>query len=227
MAQAHHDPEEHLEMPPSGNLDASLRPCSDERDAEQAVAPQTRGSRPQQQVVTPEHPSELVRRSHPAQFPGEAANRPIMVPTGNLRPHPLSLAIYDDEQVDPDLAQSIRERGILEPLVILSDGTIVSGHRRWRAALANGLEDVPARLCEFESELDEQAAVIEHNRQRVKSLTQRMREADELEAIERLRPSSASAFMAARRRAGRLTVAATLPAVSQERPARGLPPPWV
>ena len=174
-------------MPPSGNLDASLRPCSDERDAEQAEAPQTRGSRPQQQVVNPEHPSELVRRSDPAQFPGEAANRPIMVPTGNLRPHPLSLAIYDDEPVDPDLAQSIRERGILEPLVILSDGTIVSGHRRWRAALANGLEDVPARLCEFESELDEQAAVIEHNRQRVKSLTQRMREADQLEAIERLR----------------------------------------
>ncbi len=39
----------------------------------------------------------------------------------------------------------------------------------------------------FASHLDEQAALIEHNRQRVKSYSQRMREADQLEAIERER----------------------------------------
>jgi DNA modification methylase/ParB-like chromosome segregation protein Spo0J len=110
-----------------------------------------------------------------------------MVPTASLLPHPLSLAIYGDERVDPDLAESVRERGILEPLAILSDGRIVSGHRRWRAALANALEHVPAQVVEFVSDLDEQAAVIEHNRQRVKTLSQRMREADQLESIERER----------------------------------------
>ena len=66
------------------------------------------------------------------QTPLEAANRPIMVPTASLRPHPLSLAIYGDEPVDPDLAESVRELGILEPLAVLSDGAIVSGHRRSR-----------------------------------------------------------------------------------------------
>jgi DNA modification methylase len=122
-----------------------------------------------------------------AQTPREASNQQIMVPTLSLRPHTLSLAIYDDEPVDPDLVQSIRERGILEPLAILSDGMIVSGHRRWRAALDNALECVPAHVVAFASQLDEQAAVIEFNRQRVKTLTQRMREADQLETIERQR----------------------------------------
>jgi DNA modification methylase len=110
-----------------------------------------------------------------------------MVPTASLRPHPLSLAIYGDEPVDPDLAESVRELGILEPLAVLSDGAIVSGHRRWRAAVAIGLEQVPAQVLEFVSDLDEQAAVIEHNRQRVKTLSQRMHEADQLELLERER----------------------------------------
>jgi ParB-like chromosome segregation protein Spo0J len=44
------------------------------------------------------------------------------------------------------LAESIRERGVLEPLVISSDNYIVSGHRRHCAARLAGLLEVPCRV---------------------------------------------------------------------------------
>ena len=121
------------------------------------------------------------------QAPLEPNSQPVPVATSRLRPHPLSHAIYGDEPADPELATSIAACGVLEPLCVLADGTILSGHRRWRAAQAAGLEAVPATVACFASTLDEQTALIEHNRQRVKSYSQRMREADQLEAIERER----------------------------------------
>jgi DNA modification methylase/ParB-like chromosome segregation protein Spo0J len=117
----------------------------------------------------------------------EPASQPLMVATSRLQPHPLSLAIYGDELTDPELVASVAQCGVLEPLSVLKDGTILSGHRRWRAAQAAGLASVPVTVVQFASTLDEQAALIEHNRQRVKSYSQRMREADQLEEIERER----------------------------------------
>ena len=121
------------------------------------------------------------------QAPLDPSSQPVLVATSRLRPHPLSLAIYGDEPADPELATSIAACGVLEPLCVLTDGTILSGHRRWRAAQAAGLEALPATVARFASPLDERAALIEHNRQRTKSYSQRMREADQLEAIERER----------------------------------------
>ena len=121
------------------------------------------------------------------QAPPRPTGQPAMVATGSLQPNPLSLAIYGDEAVDLELAASIAQHGVLEPLSVLEDGTIVSGHRRWRAAQAAGLASVPATVVSFDDPLDEHTALIEHNRQRVKSYSQRMREADQLETIERER----------------------------------------
>jgi ParB family chromosome partitioning protein len=52
---------------------------------------------------------------------------------------------FDDEQLR-DLAQSIREQGIIQPIVVRrvgSDLEIIAGERRWRAARIAGLEKVP------------------------------------------------------------------------------------
>ena len=108
---------------------------------------------------------------------------------------------------------------------VLADGTILSGHRRWRAAQAAGLEAVPATVACFASTLDEQAALIEHNRQRVKSYSQRMREADQLEAIERERAEARQRHHGGTAPGGRPTLPASLPAVRPARPATRSPPP--
>lgn len=107
--------------------------------------------------------------------------------TTALKPHPVNQKLYGAETIPQDFIDSIKENGILEPLVIKRDGTIISGHRRWLTAKALNMESVPVRVLEFENELDEREAIITFNKQREKTFSQKMAEAEELEAIERER----------------------------------------
>jgi N6-adenosine-specific RNA methylase IME4/ParB-like chromosome segregation protein Spo0J len=101
-----------------------------------------------------------------------------------LKPHKENVEIYGSETVDTDLAESIKQKGILEPIVIKDDNTILSGHRRWLAAKSIGLDKVPCRTISFNDDLDELESLIEFNRQREKTFTQRMKEAERLKIIE-------------------------------------------
>lgn len=49
----------------------------------------------------------------------------------------------NDEAV-PLVANSIREFGFKQPIVVDADGTIIAGHTRYRAAVSLGMETVPA-----------------------------------------------------------------------------------
>ncbi|WP_240907433.1 DNA methyltransferase [Paludisphaera rhizosphaerae] len=87
-----------------------------------------------------------------------------------------------------DLLESIREHGVLEPLVVapgLAKGRweVVSGHRRLACALELGTDRVPCTIREFDSDAARRAAVLEYNRQRRKTFSQLMREADALETL--------------------------------------------
>jgi ParB-like chromosome segregation protein Spo0J len=100
-----------------------------------------------------------------------------------LKAHSMNAEIYGDAEPDDGLLESIKANGILEPLVVTPDGTILSGHRRWRAALNLGFADVPAREMKLNTDIDEQATILEFNRQREKTFSQRMREAEKLKEI--------------------------------------------
>lgn len=102
----------------------------------------------------------------------------------DLKPHPKNREVYGDEDLPQDFVESVRAKGILVPLVIKGDGTIISGHRRWRAARAVGMETVPVEIVSYADELDEREAIIAFNRQREKTFSQKMAEAEELRAIE-------------------------------------------
>ncbi len=101
----------------------------------------------------------------------------------SLKEHPLNQKIYGDSECSK-LIESIKNSGVLVPLSVKQDGTIISGHRRFKAAKAIGLESVPVVIVEFTDNLAEKQAIIEHNRQREKTLSQKMREAEEIEALE-------------------------------------------
>jgi ParB family chromosome partitioning protein len=71
------------------------------------------------------------------------------VPIESLRPNPRNpRQIYSDAELD-ELAASIRERGIIQPILVRSvrgapDAyEIIAGERRWRAAQRAGIHDVP------------------------------------------------------------------------------------
>lgn len=58
---------------------------------------------------------------------------------------------FDNEKI-AELAQSIKEHGIIQPIILNKKGdyyVIVAGERRWRAAKFLGLKDVPAIVMEL------------------------------------------------------------------------------
>ena len=65
-----------------------------------------------------------------------------------------------------ELADSIREHGIIQPLTVrkLSSGyyQIIAGERRWRAARLAGLTEVPAVIIEADDRKAMELALIEN-----------------------------------------------------------------
>jgi N6-adenosine-specific RNA methylase IME4 len=102
----------------------------------------------------------------------------------DLRPHKLNEKLYGCEELPGSFVESVRAKGILVPLAVKPDGTIISGHRRWQAAKSLGMATVPVQVVEYKSDLDEREAIIDFNRQREKTFSQQMAEGEELEVIE-------------------------------------------
>ena len=95
----------------------------------------------------------------------------------SLKPHPLNNKIYSNGNTE-DLEASIQENGLLDPIIISKDNTIISGHRRWNACKNIGLENVDVRVEDFE---DESIALVELNRYRNKMASELLNEIFHLE----------------------------------------------
>lgn len=71
-----------------------------------------------------------------------------------------------DEAALAELAESIRQHGIIQPLTVrkLSSGyyQIIAGERRWRAARLAGLSEVPALVIEADDRKAAELAMIEN-----------------------------------------------------------------
>lgn len=62
----------------------------------------------------------------------------------DLKPHPMNEYLFDDIEGEKweEFLTSVQREGILHPLMITEDGTIISGHQRWRACLALNIPTV-------------------------------------------------------------------------------------
>ncbi len=72
--------------------------------------------------------------------------------------------IFDKEKLD-ELADSIKEHGVLQPILVVKDEngyTIVAGERRWRAAKKAGLKEIPAIIKDYTDGKKKQVALIEN-----------------------------------------------------------------
>lgn len=96
----------------------------------------------------------------------EPARRPdLFVPIENVVPNPdQPRRSFTPDQLD-ELAASIREKGIIQPLIVRAKGTnyeIVAGERRWRAAQMAKLHEVPVLVRDFNDTEVLEVAIIEN-----------------------------------------------------------------
>src|SRR5262249_26256343 len=94
-------------------------------------------------------------------------------PLAHLKPAKVNDQVYrpvDTEEAGfLTLVESVRSRGILEPLTVTLDWVILSGHRRYAAAKAAGLTTVPCQVrAIWSTDPGFLPLLVEYNLQRTK-----------------------------------------------------------
>jgi ParB family transcriptional regulator, chromosome partitioning protein len=107
-------------------------------------------------------------RPVPAPSAGEAlASRGGVreIDVARIKPNPEQPRIQFDEDALDELSDSIRERGVLQPILLRPDGEdymIIAGERRWRAAQRARLHSIPAIVREIDEAATAELALIEN-----------------------------------------------------------------
>ena len=106
-----------------------------------------------------------------------------MVPTTGIIPSPENDDLYGEMRNDDQmkhLLDSIKKRGLEEPLILTRDRFILSGHRRFHAVRRLGWSDVPCRIrddVKREGNPSFHKDLAEYNPQRVKKVGSLLKEA--------------------------------------------------
>lgn len=91
---------------------------------------------------------------------------PDTVPIKTIVKNPLQPRHIFDESALDDLAASIREHGVLQPLLVRKLGKggyeLIAGERRLQAAQRAGLAEVPIRVCDVDDKNSLELALIEN-----------------------------------------------------------------
>ncbi|MBB4099703.1 ParB/RepB/Spo0J family partition protein [Sphingomonas kyeonggiensis] len=88
-----------------------------------------------------------------------------MLPVSSLVPHPDQPRRHFDEDALEELAQSLKQRGLIQPIVVRPTGhnyQIVAGERRWRAAQRARLHEVPVIVRDFNEAETMEIALVEN-----------------------------------------------------------------
>ncbi len=87
------------------------------------------------------------------------------IKTSEIEPmHNQPRKVFDKEKLE-ELAASIKENGIIQPILVVKNDngySIVAGERRWRAAKLAGLKKVPAIIKDYTDTKKKQVALIEN-----------------------------------------------------------------
>ena len=88
------------------------------------------------------------------------------IAVGSIQPNPNQPRAHFDEEALVELAQSIGELGVLQPILVrpLSDGSfqLIAGERRWRAAKRCGLDTIPCVVRTTDDVASVEQALVEN-----------------------------------------------------------------
>ena len=99
--------------------------------------------------------------------PGDRPAGVRNVPLDRIDPNPEQPRMTFDEDALAELAASIREHGVLQPVLVRPRGEqnhyqLVAGERRWRAARAAGLSEIPALIENLDDDTALEIGIIEN-----------------------------------------------------------------
>lgn len=145
-----------VKMAPLQKMSTSAS-VAEEKDERAAVSPLVRDARSASDAFreSPDTPSSVST--------GEGVA--LSVPVGNVVPNPHQPRIRFSEEKLMELAQSIKEYGILQPLIVTRVGNnfeLIAGERRLQAAKIVGLTEVPVMIREAEDQEKFELAIIEN-----------------------------------------------------------------
>ena len=97
---------------------------------------------------------------------GQISNTLKSLPLSSISPLPGQPRIYFDEAALAELAESIRARGVIQPIIVRPRGEgryqLVAGERRWRAAQKAQLHEIPAIVRDLDEREVMALALIEN-----------------------------------------------------------------
>jgi ParB family chromosome partitioning protein len=89
-----------------------------------------------------------------------------VIPVANIEPNPQQPRMVFDADALHELAASIREHGVLQPILVRPLGAnryqLVAGERRWRASKEAGLDTIAALVEELDDDTALEIAIIEN-----------------------------------------------------------------
>ncbi|HLK43005.1 MAG TPA: ParB/RepB/Spo0J family partition protein [Thermoleophilia bacterium] len=102
----------------------------------------------------------------PTEVVNDRASDLAEIPVSAIEPNPAQPRSHFDEEMLASLAASIREVGVLQPILVrpIEGGRyqLVAGERRWRAAKRVGLQTVPALIRTMPDESSLEHALVEN-----------------------------------------------------------------
>ena len=87
------------------------------------------------------------------------------IPVTRILPNPAQPRLSYEEDSLTELADSIREHGVLQPILVRPAGSkfeLIAGERRWRASQMAGREAIPAIVVEFDEQTALEVSIIEN-----------------------------------------------------------------
>ena len=111
----------------------------------------------------------LGEQTLPSPSASQAASTPAAgvreIEIGRIQPNPEQPRVQFKEEAIDELADSIAERGVLQPILLRPHGDgyeIIAGERRWRAAQRARLHTIPALVREIDDSTAAEIALIEN-----------------------------------------------------------------
>ena len=105
----------------------------------------------------------------PTEVTGDRTSALREVPIGNIKPNPRQPRVNFDEETMASLAASIKELGVLQPVLVRRIGgeasdefELIAGERRWRASRRAGLHTIPVLIQTSDDTHSLEQALVEN-----------------------------------------------------------------